>query len=219
MTGINEKTYIGDIVRTEMPNGMSRKRVTIASSAALLAGTVLGQITMGTASIEAFAGNTGSSGTIASAAVADGAKPGAYKVIIIEPGSNAGVFTVEDPDGILVGTGTVAVEFVGGGLTFTVTDATDFVAGDGFTITVAAGSGKYKKAPATAVDGSDAGAAILLEDADASDGDVTDVLVLYRDAQVDITRLIYDDTVDDADKQAAVRAGLLANNIQFLSAA
>lgn len=104
-----------------------------------VAGKVTSDKDLGAATPAAVAGNTGSSGTIASVAVG-AAKAGVYHVICIEPGSNAGKFTVEDPDGVTVGVATVAVEFVGGGLTFTITDATDFVAGDAFTITVAAGN-------------------------------------------------------------------------------
>ena len=46
-------------------------------------------------------------------------------------------FEVEDPDGILVGVGTVAVAFSAGGVAFTIADgATDFVAGSGFYVDV-----------------------------------------------------------------------------------
>jgi hypothetical protein len=216
MADLTEKTYQHDIVRLELPNYQSRKRVTIDAGANLLAGTIL-SVTEATGTPAAFAGNTGSSGTIASVAVAAGAQLGVYKVVIIEPASNAGKFTVEDPDGNMIGVGTVAVEFVGGGLTFTVTDATDFVAGDGFTITVTAA--KWAKAvyAAAALDNVDA--AILLEDAAAASADVTNVAVLYKDAQVDITRMIYDSSADDAAKKAALRARLERQGIQFLSAA
>lgn len=104
-----------------------------------VAGKVTSDRDLGAATPAAVAGNTGSSGTI-SAAVVGAAKAGVYHIVCIEPASNAGKFTVEDPDGITVGVATVAVEFVGGGLTFTITDATDFVSGDAFTITVAAGN-------------------------------------------------------------------------------
>ena len=49
-------------------------------------------------------------------AVGLGAKAGVYKLVCIEPATNAGKFTVEDPDGVTVGIATVAVEFTGGGL-------------------------------------------------------------------------------------------------------
>ena len=96
---------------------------------------------LGAATPAALAGNTGSSGTIASAVVG-AAKAGVYHAICIEPATNAGAFLVTDPDGIEVGVATVGVEFVGGGLTFTITDATDYVAGDGFSIAVAAGNAR-----------------------------------------------------------------------------
>lgn len=85
----------------------------------------------------AYAGNASNTGTISSVVLTAGAKEGQYNVVIIEPGTNAGKFEVTDPDGILVGTGTVAVAFSAGGLAFTVTDgSTDFVSGEGFTIDV-----------------------------------------------------------------------------------
>jgi len=92
-----------------------------------------------TASSAAFAGNTGD-GAMGEVTVGANAKAGAYKLVIIEPAANAGKFQVEDPDGIIIGTGTVGVEYsIGTHITFTLADgSTDFVAGDGFTITVAA---------------------------------------------------------------------------------
>lgn len=118
-------------------------------------------ITAAGAVVTAFAGNTSGSGTIASVALSAGAKVGTYKVVIVEPAGNAGTFVVEDPDGILIGRGTVAVAFSAGGLAFTVTDATDFVSGDGFDIVVGAGSGHYVAYDNTAADGTQEAAAIL----------------------------------------------------------
>ncbi|HAU29809.1 MAG TPA: head decoration protein [Rhodospirillaceae bacterium] len=71
---------------------------------------------------------------------------GVYKVTFIETVENLGTFSVEAPDGTNVGTGVVATEFTGGGLTFTIADgATDFAAGDQFAITVAnaGGAGEF----------------------------------------------------------------------------
>ena len=88
----------------------------------------------------------------------------------IEPGTDAGKFSVEDPDGILIGVATVAVAF-SAHLTFTIADgATDFVAGDSFTITVAAGSGKVKQIDFAATDGSNAPCGLLYVDTTAPDG-------------------------------------------------
>lgn len=92
----------------------------------------------GTATPAAVAGNTGT-GTIGTVTVG-AAKSGVYRATCIEPATDLGKFVVEDPDGVNVGVATVGTQFVGGGLTFTISDATDFVSGDAFTITVAAGN-------------------------------------------------------------------------------
>ena len=84
----------------------------------------------------ADAGNTGAGAITASPAVATGAKQGVYKIVQVTGGAT-GAFNVFDPDGLFVGNGAVATEFVGGGLTFTITDpGTDPAVGDSYTVTV-----------------------------------------------------------------------------------
>lgn len=216
-----EGNYEGDIIRQEQPNYMSRKIGIVKSGQGkLLAGTVLGIVLAGAASAAAFAGNAGSEGAMGAITVANGVKPGVYKLVIIEPGTNAGKFTVEDPDGIEVGVGTVGAAFTGGGLSFTLGDgATDFSAGEGFNITVAAGSHKLVVPTATAADGSGVGKMILLQDIDTTNGDVETGKLLCRDAQVASSALIYDASINDDNKKAAVNAGLFDANIQFLASA
>lgn len=91
------------------------------------------------ASAAAFAGNTGN-GAMGEITVGANAKVGAYKLVMIEPGADAGTFSVEAPDGTVIGTGAVGAAFsVGDHLSFTLADgSTDFIAGDGFTLTVGA---------------------------------------------------------------------------------
>jgi hypothetical protein len=75
-------------------------------------------------------------GTITDApAIAAGAKPGRYVIQLLGTSSTA-PFRVEDPDGIVVGEGNVATEFVGGGLTFTIANAGTMTAGDLFYVDV-----------------------------------------------------------------------------------
>lgn len=90
-----------------------------------------------TATAAAFAGNTGN-GAMGAVTVEAGAKVGAWRLQIIEPGANVGTFRLEDPDGIVSPeAGVVASAYDDDNLNFTLADgATDFVAGDGFTITV-----------------------------------------------------------------------------------
>ncbi len=184
MTTLTEGRHAGEFLASEAGGTRSREVATILSGEDLAAGAVLGKVTKGAASSAADAGNTGD-GTMGAVTVGAGAKPGAYTLTIIEPGTNAGDFVVEDPDGINVGAGDVASAFSGGGLSFTLADgATDFVAGDQFTITVAAGSGKYKEYDPTNTDGSETAVAVLYDNVDATGGDVTDAVIVARDAEV-----------------------------------
>jgi hypothetical protein len=98
----------------------------------VVAGGAFGASAVGAAD----AGNVGAGAISASPAVATGAKQGAYKVVQIAGGAT-GAFAVYDPDGLFVGNGAVGTEFVGGGLTFTVTDpGTDPAIGDSYTVAV-----------------------------------------------------------------------------------
>lgn len=142
--------------------------VTITGAAAFKRGTVMGQITVGAATAAAKAGGNTGNGTISAVTRAPGAKTGVYTVRF----TAATKFTVEDPDGFVLSvdgaTGTAFADDLG----FTITaGGTAFVAGDGFDITVAAGSGKYTIATAAATDGSATPVAILTDDVDVTDTD------------------------------------------------
>ena len=81
-------------------------------------GVVAGGTFAGTATSAAGSGNVGN-GTMGAITVSAGAKKGVYKLVIIEPVTNAGAFEVTDPDGVFVDNGTVGVAFSAGGLAFT----------------------------------------------------------------------------------------------------
>ena len=129
------KGYAGMIANGETGNRISRTCETAAGIGFGKAvyrgsgdhGCLLAQ-TLVAAGSEA-AGNTGT-GTITDApAVAAGAKIGRYTVTLLAT-SATGAFQVTDPDGIVVGTGKIATEFVGGGLTFTWANAGTMTIGD-----------------------------------------------------------------------------------------
>lgn len=134
----------GQVANSELSNRISRVN---ESATALefgqpafrgsgVRGCVPGGTFAGTATAAALGTNTGN-GAMGTITVSAGAKQGNYVLTIIEPGANVGTFTVEDPDGVQIGDGVVASAFSAGGLAFTLADgATDFVAGDSFTITV-----------------------------------------------------------------------------------
>ena len=197
----------------EEPN-LSREAVTIASgNGVLLSGTVIGKITTGsTASAAAFAVNTGN-GTMGTITVSAGALPGVYKLVIIEPATDAGKFQVEGPDGKIIGTGTVAAAFSKGGLAFTLADgSTDFIAGDGFDITVAAGSGKWAGYDDGNTNGTQTALGVLMQKVDATSADVK-ATALVRIASVKQDALQWISGVDSTAKTKAYADLALVNII------
>lgn len=154
--------------------------VTITGSAALQRGSVLGKVALGAAVAAAKVGGNTGNGTLvldATTPILANAKAGVYTVSCLEAVTNGGKFAVTDPLGQLIGY-SIVVAGDGGTITFAdqikfvITDgSTDFVVGDGFTVTIAAGTGSYKLALAAAVDGSATPVAILADYVDASGGD------------------------------------------------
>lgn len=204
MTTLTEPYHAGEFVVSLANNTRSLETVTLKMGEDLGAGTVLGRIAVGAATSAAFAINAANTGTMGAVTVGAGAVAGDYKLVVIEPASNAGKFTVENPSGVLIGTGTVAAAFSAGGLSFTLADgATDFLAGEGFTITVAAGSGKYVAFDQDATDGSQHAAAILFRATDATDGDRS-ALVVARQAEVKGACLVWPSDIDAGEKTAAL---------------
>jgi hypothetical protein len=205
---LTEGRHSGEFLYSEACGTRSMETVTLDTSGfttgdKIDAGTPLGKITKGAATGAAVAGNTGTGTITAAPAVAAGAKAGVYRAICIEPTTDAGKFLVTDPDGINLGVATVAVEFVGGGLTFTIADAEDFASGDSFTITVAAGSGKSVPFDQDGVDGSEITTEILYDNIIATGGDM-EVVVVARDAEVNGSELIWPADIEAGEKTAAI---------------
>jgi len=165
-----EGTYAPDKLLAGDPDMLLTRSVTIPSgTAALLRGALLGKITLAGAS-ETHAGNTGNGVMTLDATnpVRAGAKQGVYKATLITAAANGGTFRVEDPDGAVLGDVAVGATF-DDDIKFVIADgATDFIVGDTFLITIAAGSGKYILSLAAAIDGSQVPDAVLMEDCDAS---------------------------------------------------
>jgi len=217
MSVLTERKYLGDWLKFEYENQFSRDVITVLAGSgaerALLSGMVLGKITKGAATGAAVAGNTGNGTITAAPTVGQAAKPGVYQLVCIEPATNAGKFTVEGPDGILIGVATVGVEFTTH-LTFTIADgSTDFASGDAFTITVAAGSGKVKQIDFAATDGSDLACGILLLDATAPDGSDKAAVAIARSAIVSDNGILWPAGATTNQKNAAIaqlkNAGIL----------
>ena len=200
--------------------GFCRKSVTAYEAAAktYAVGTVLGKVIAdGTATAAADAGNTGD-GAMGAITVTAGAVIGKYRLVFTSAAANAGTFVVVNPNGVMLGAGTVAVAYSDSGIAFTLADgATDFVVGDAFTLTVV-GSYEYKIAVQTATDGSAVAAAVVVEDKAIPATTDTAVLVLEKGpAEISKDALVLDASYDTAAEKAVVYASLEALNINVLT--
>lgn len=202
-----EINRLGDILRFEAEKGYSRKQVTFATdagAATLPVGTVVAKITEGAATGAAVAGNTGNGTITASPTVGAAAKAGVYRLTCIEADTNTGKFAVEDPDGITIGVAVVAVQFTTH-LTFTIADgSTDFAVGDAFTITVAAGSGKYKAIDFASTTGAEVAAGVLVDEITLSATVDTEGVVINRMAKVVKANLVWPTGATTNQKNAAI---------------
>lgn len=208
-----EAKRFSNVVKWELAPevGYCRDTVTAyeAAEKTYVPGTVLGRvITSGTATATADSGNTGN-GTMGAITVTAPAKVGTYRLVFTAAASNAGTFLVIDPDGVAVGTGTVAVAFSDGGLAFTLADgATDFAVGDGFSIAVA-GTYQYKAAVETATDGSKVPAAIAVEETVVAATTATKIAAIIKGPMiVSKSGLVLDATYNTAGEKTIVYAAL-----------
>jgi hypothetical protein len=159
------------------------KAVVLASGQNLTRLAVLGKtVTAGTIAGAAVTGNTGN-GTIGSLTVSGTAKEGIYRAVCKKTATNGGEFLVINPFGRFIGTAYVGVAF-SNEINFIIADGgTDFALNDAFTITTSVLTEKYKLSSATATDGSQYPDCILVEDTDATTGDIS--TVAYTEGEFD----------------------------------
>lgn len=181
---------LGDLIQNEHASqvGFCRKEGVANETAETVyeIGRVLGKtLASGAATDTPGAANTGD-GVMGSVTVAATAKLGSHRLEIVTAAADAGDFVVTDPLGNVIGTGTVAVAFSAGGLSFTLADgAADFVVGDYITIDVT-GTETYKTIEASAIDGSAVFAGIYIGGKQVDNSQTllaatdTDIAVLYR---------------------------------------
>jgi hypothetical protein len=213
MEALTEKARSLAFILSEANGYLSREVLTIAEGAgALEAGTVLGKIDVGAATAAAKSGGNTGNGTISAVTVLTGAKVGVYKLRF----TAATTWTLTDPDGFSLAAGANGTANAND-LGFTTTaGGTPFVAGDGFDITVAAGTGLYWPSTNGATSGKagiEVASAILAYGVDATDADV-EAVCITNDAEVKEPMLLFDASVDDSTKRAAKIAQLRAVGIK-----
>lgn len=210
---LTETLHAGGFIVQELPGFMSRDQVTIALSQTLKTGHVLGStaVVAGvTSSASADASNTSGSGAITldvTDPVAAGAKNGTYRAVCIEPASNGGTFAVFDPDGVEIGKVAVGATF-NNQIKFVIADATDFVAGDAFSIVVGVEKGdlNFKEFDPAATDGAQRPAAILFEAITTDGSTKKQAVVLRRGCEVRSADLTWKSGISAADKATAIVA-------------
>ena len=196
-TSLISTQRIRAVIIAEATNQRSRENVVLAADGARYeSGAILTKsgdaAAVGTAA--ARAGNTGNP-TFGVIAVGAAGKPGVYNVRFTAPTK----FDVEDPTGKVIGQGTTGVAFNKAGISFTLTaGATPAVDGDGFDLTVAAGSGKYSRYTANGAAGQ-ADAVLYNAVMAGTAGDVK-VVAFVRDAELNR----YELTGLDAGAQASL---------------
>lgn len=164
------------------------KAITILTGFVLAVGTLLGKILLGAATAAAKTGGNTGNGTLtldSTTPILAGAKAGVYKVRVIRAAIAAigetspamkAIAELKDPDGKVLEVFDVPTTpgvTISNQVKFIMVEGSSaFALGDGFDITIAAGSGKYKAYDADNLDGSQYPELVLAEDVDSSDGDV-----------------------------------------------
>ncbi|RDD63823.1 head decoration protein [Ferruginivarius sediminum] len=203
-TTLTEGKHRGEHLVSEASGHRSRALITIANGEDLKAGHVIGRTVDGASiTTQADAGNTGDGAiTMEATAVGAGVVSGDYVASCIEPATDGGIFAVQGPDGINVGTAVVGSTF-DGPVRFTINDgATDFAAGDRFTITVP--DGDWAEYDPTNTDGSDTPRGILYDNVDATGG-AEEAVAHVRDAEVNKAELAWFDGATDDQKSTALK--------------
>ena len=190
------------------------KVVTLASGAGNLArGTVLGKVTKGAATVaEKSGGNTGNGTLVLDAEnpILANAKAGVYALRISRAAAEEvkAIAEFKNHDGKVlefVELATTPGNVVANQLNFVVLEGdTPFVAGDGFDITVAAGSGHYKPANSTNIDGSNVASCILAAATNATSAAVT--AMVYTTGQFNANALTFGGSDDADDHREALKA-------------
>jgi hypothetical protein len=156
-------------------------------------------------------GGTGT-GTISALSLGPDARPGRYLLTCITAVTNGGVWQVFGPSGNSIGQytqtvgSTTATAFTSRQINFTITDATDFIAGNTFEVCVfnQLNGGKVVAWDPTTFDGSHKFEGFLYDNVNASSGDLPGVIIT-RDAEVLKGSLQWATAITSAQKESAYK--------------
>lgn len=185
MTVLSEGNNLGDVLKYEAPQLISREAVTVlagsGSERALAIGEVITKRTRSDAIITPDGGNTGD-GVAGAVTLGSMAETGAYVLTCIAASANAGTFQVLSPKGYQLPNLTVGQAYAGDHINLTIADgATDFIVGDAFTVDIT-GDDKVVALDPAGVDGSQDPIGIIAATVTAPDGTDAKGLAIVRDA-------------------------------------
>lgn len=212
-----EGRHAAEFIMFEGAMSYSRDNAIIAEEQDFPAGQVLARMAVaaGVTVTQAFAGTGNGVLTLANPAVNARVKDGVYKAVCTAAASDGGRFRVEDPDGKHIGDAVVGQAF-NKEIKFTIADgSTDFVAGDEFSLTVAANSDdfEYVAHDPDASDGSEVAAAIAIYPAKTAEGETTKIAILARHARVNANLITWKTGATEAQiadgKQALAVQGII----------
>lgn len=210
MATLTEKLHAGAFLVQEMPGYYSRDTATVALSQTVVAGQVMYSSTViagATSSAAADAGNTGN-GVLTldvTTPVLAGAKNGVYRLVCLEPGTNVGTFAVYDPDGVEIGRHVVAGAAFSNQIKFTIADgATDFVAGDAFSVTVGVESGTDQEWTVIPNDGTQTAGGIAIYPITTDGSTKGKIAMLVRNSEVRLSDLTFASGISAANKAKAI---------------
>jgi len=212
MPALTEGRHPGEAIMSEGNGDISRENVTVAASQTIKANGLVARKAVATgivATAAANAGNAAGSGvlTLADPAVSARVKDGVYNVTCIEPVSGGAKFEVTDPSGRQVGIATEGVAF-DGEIKFTISDASDFAAGNGFTVTVEADAEDYQHVAFDPDnnDGSEVPVGMSIYPVATGSGETKAASVISRLATLNGNNIAWPDGITDAQKADAVQA-------------
>lgn len=212
MTLLIEARHPGDFIVSEAEGFRSRETAIIAASQSILVGQVLGKTAVGAGATSSAVANSGNAGNgaitlDATTPVLAPARDGVYRAVCIEPAENGGVFAVFDPSGVEIGKVAVGATFATE-IKFVIADgATDFSAGDAFSITVGIESiadERYKALDLTATDGSARAAAVAVYPCVTGAGETKRIAIIDCAAELRAADLTWPDGITATQKAAAV---------------
>jgi Bacteriophage lambda head decoration protein D len=219
MPTFTEAVHAGAFIVSEKDAYFSRDAGYVALSQTVVAGQVMytsSVIAQVTSSVAADAGNTGNGVftlDVTTPVLAAG-QDGNYRVICIAVAANGGTFAVFDPAGVEIGRVAVAATF-NNQIKFVIADgATDFAAGDAFTVKVGRESGivdeEFTPIPN---DGSQVASAIAIYPVVTDGTTRQQIALLKRVAEVRLADLTFATGISAVNKAKAIeelrRAGIV----------